>query len=134
MIPPFEFIALFEKESQISLLDQYVWRETARQIAEWRDRYGIVLPVSVNLSRVDVFDPNLESILDGMIVEYGLDRADLHLEVTESAYIFQSRYRRRNLKRSLQAWSRKKKNSHNRFFYWRALHIIKLIRKWGAVL
>ena len=86
MIPPFEFITLFENKCQINLLDQYVWREAARQMAEWRDKFGFVLPVSVNLSRLDVFDPNLESILDGIIQENGLKNEDLHLEVTESAY------------------------------------------------
>lgn len=86
MIPPFEFITLFENKGQINLLDQYVWREAARQIAEWRDKFGVVLPVSVNLSRLDVFDPNLETILDEIIAANGLNNGDLHLEVTESAY------------------------------------------------
>ena len=86
MIPPYEFITLFENKCQINLLDQYVWREAARQMAEWRDKFGFVLPVSVNLSRLDVFDPNLESILDEIIEENGLKNEDFHLEVTESAY------------------------------------------------
>jgi EAL domain-containing protein (putative c-di-GMP-specific phosphodiesterase class I) len=40
----------------------------------------------VNLSRVDVFDPGLPETLDGIVEANGLDRADLKLEVTESAY------------------------------------------------
>jgi EAL domain-containing protein (putative c-di-GMP-specific phosphodiesterase class I) len=42
--------------------------------------------VSVNLSRVDVFDPSLEERLEGLIKRYGLDHEALKLEVTESAY------------------------------------------------
>ena len=86
MIPPGDFIPLFERSGQISAVDNYVWAEVARQIAAWRDKYGVILPVSVNLSRVDVFDPNLTTTLDGLIERYGLERAYLKLEVTESAY------------------------------------------------
>ena len=86
LISPGSFIPLFEGNGQISLVDNYVWNRAARQIAQWRDNYGITLPVSVNLSRVDVFDPQLEETLDGLIHRYGLDYKALKLEVTESAY------------------------------------------------
>ena len=86
LIPPDDFIPLFEGNGQISIVDKYVWAETARQIAVWKEKYGVVLPVSVNLSRVDVFDPKLEEILDGLVKDNGLERRTLHLEVTESAY------------------------------------------------
>lgn len=86
MISPGEFIPLFEQNCKIDLLDRYVWREVARQIAEWRDKYGVVVPVSVNLSRIDVFDPDLEQILDEIVNENGIDRSVFDLEVTESAY------------------------------------------------
>ena len=86
MISPEDFIPLFERSGQISALDNYVWAEAVRQIAAWRDKYGVTLPVSVNLSRVDVFDPKLSDTLDGLVTRYGLDRSDIKLEVTESAY------------------------------------------------
>ena len=86
MISPGDFIPLFEMSGQISALDSYVWAEAGRQIAEWRDKFGKVLPISVNLSRVDVFDPNLFRTLDDIIRKNRLSTADLNLEVTESAY------------------------------------------------
>jgi len=46
----------------------------------------VTLPVSVNLSRVDVFDPSLEERLESLVERYGLDHKALKLEVTESAY------------------------------------------------
>ena len=85
-ISPDDFIPLFERSGQISAVDHYVWEEAARQIASWRDRCGMTLPVSVNLSRVDVFDADLFDVLDGITAKYGLRHADLKLEVTESAY------------------------------------------------
>ncbi|MBQ2596316.1 MAG: EAL domain-containing protein, partial [Oscillospiraceae bacterium] len=86
MIPPDEFIPLFEKNGQISLVDRYVWSEAARQVVRWREQYGITIPVSVNLSRVDVFDPKLEKTLDEILQVNQLDHDSLKLEVTESAY------------------------------------------------
>ncbi len=86
MIPPGDFIPVFEANGQISEIDKYVWRETARQIAQWREQYGVTIPVSVNLSRVDALDPSLEQTLDELMSEYDLHPQYLHLEVTESAY------------------------------------------------
>lgn len=85
-IAPTEFIPLFEANGQISEIDKYVWRETARQIASWRDKYGVTVAVSVNISRVDALDPTLEQTLDDLLREYALDCKYLHLEITESAY------------------------------------------------
>nr|WP_297707045.1 EAL domain-containing protein [uncultured Butyrivibrio sp.] len=86
MIPPGDFISLFEKHGQIGVVDKYVWAEAARQIAEWKKEYGVILPVSVNLSRVDIFDPESEEIIEKIVQDAGIGRANLHLEVTESAY------------------------------------------------
>ncbi len=85
LVPPNDFIPLFEGNGQITVVDRYVWAEAARQIAEWKQKYGVAIPVSVNLSRAEVFDPNLEDILDGIIADNGLERSLLKLEVTESA-------------------------------------------------
>jgi EAL domain-containing protein (putative c-di-GMP-specific phosphodiesterase class I) len=86
MISPGEFIPLLEASGQISLLDHYVWEETARQVARWRDELGVVIPVSMNLSRVDIFDPGLEDRLHRLIEDNHLSPEWLKLEVTESAY------------------------------------------------
>ncbi|WP_026504586.1 EAL domain-containing protein [Butyrivibrio sp. NC3005] len=86
MVPPDEFITLFEKKYQIGMLDRYIWTEVARQIAVWKEKYGRTIPISVNLSRVDIFDPNLDKTIEGIVTETGIGRENLHLEITESAY------------------------------------------------
>lgn len=86
MISPGLFISLFEKHSRIGEVDKYVWEETARQIAEWKESYGVTLPVSVNLSRIDIFDPDIVDIIENIVEKHGLKRNEFHLEVTESAY------------------------------------------------
>ena len=86
MIPPGDFIPLFERGGKVGEVDRYVWAEAARQVAHWRDLYGVTIPVSVNLSRVDVFDPALESALDRLLTYNDLGQGAIKLEVTESAY------------------------------------------------
>ena len=85
-IPPNQFVSLFEGNGLITKLDEYVWRETARQIRDWKDRLGVSLPVSVNVSRMDFFTPGLVEKLLGIVEENGIGIEDLILEVTESAY------------------------------------------------
>ena len=86
LIPPNDFVPLFERSGKIGEVDRYVWSEAARQVARWRDLYGITIPVSVNLSRMDVFDPALESALDKLLAYNNLGQGAIKLEVTESAY------------------------------------------------
>ena len=86
MIAPDEFIPLFERNGKIGEVDKYVWSQAGRQVARWRAQFGTTIPVSVNLSRVDVFDPTLEKTLDSILDENGLEHDALKLEVTESAY------------------------------------------------
>jgi diguanylate cyclase (GGDEF)-like protein len=86
MISPNDFIPLFERSGKVGEVDRYVWAEAARQVARWRDVYGVTIPVSVNLSRVDVFDPALESALDRLLAYNDLGQGTIKLEVTESAY------------------------------------------------
>ncbi len=86
MIPPGDFIPLFEQNGLIHVVDEYVWETAAHQIAVWCGKYGITLPLSVNLSRTEVFDPELEKTLLRLISSNALNAKDLKLEVTESAY------------------------------------------------
>ena len=86
MVSPGVFIPLFEGNGLIRDLDNYVWREAAAQVRRWKDRIGRSVPVSVNVSRVDMMDPELTDTLRGIIMENGIDFSDLHLEITESAY------------------------------------------------
>ena len=86
MVSPGLFVPLFESNGLIRELDDYVWREAAAQIRLWKDRLGRSVPVSVNVSRIDMLDPELTETLRRIVEENGLDFGDLHLETTESAY------------------------------------------------
>ncbi|MBR2526970.1 MAG: amino acid permease [Blautia sp.] len=86
MISPGVFIPLLEDNGLILDLDQFVWRESAARIRYWKERFGISVPVSVNVSRIDMLTPNLKSIFKEILEENHLSPDDLMLEITESAY------------------------------------------------
>ena len=86
LISPALFIPLLEDNGLILELDQFVWREAAARIRDWKDRLGYSVPVSVNVSRIDMLTPNLKDIFKDILAEYGLSANDLALEITESAY------------------------------------------------
>lgn len=83
---PGEFIPLFEKNGFIPNLDQNIWRQVCAQIREWKEKGYPSLPVSVNVSRADVYQLDLVDTLVHITQEYGIAPSDLHLEITESAY------------------------------------------------
>ena len=86
MISPGVFIPLFENNGLIQALDQYVWADAAAHIRAWKERLGVALPVSVNVSRVDLLDPSLVDKLQLIVSGNGLSYGELLLEITESAY------------------------------------------------
>ena len=86
LISPGVFIPLFEENGLIQELDQYVWQHAAAQIADWKARFGFAVPVSVNVSRIDIYDPSLVETLQQILSKNALTPQDLLLEITESAY------------------------------------------------
>ncbi len=86
IVSPGVFIPLLEDNGLILDLDQFVWREAAAKIRDWKDRFGFSVPVSVNVSRIDMLTPNLKSIFREILETYDISADDLMLEITESAY------------------------------------------------
>lgn len=84
---PAEFIPVFESNGFITEVDMFVWDETCRKIREWLDKYNCYVPISVNVSRKDIYKPNLPQILLDTVHRHGLEPKHLHLEITESAYV-----------------------------------------------
>ena len=83
---PGEFIPLFEKNGFIPWLDQYVWENVCILLKAWREKGYQLLPVSVNVSRADVYQVDLKDTIWDLTQKYEVDPRHLHLEITESAY------------------------------------------------
>ena len=86
MIPPFKFITVLEKNNYITRLDYYVWEKTCQLLRYLKDKNGSVLPISVNVSRVNFYTTNLVSNLLKLVEKYNLEPKDLQLEITETVY------------------------------------------------
>ena len=85
-VPPSEFITLFEKNGFITILDKYVINKVCMQMGEWKAEGLRLPPVSVNLSRTDVYCSDIVEYITGCIETNGLAASDIHIEITESAY------------------------------------------------
>ena len=86
LIAPGVFIPLFEENGLIQTLDRYVWKETAAQIRRWKERFDFTVSVSVNVSRIDMYDPCLVDTLQQILTDNRLTPHEFLLEITESAY------------------------------------------------
>ena len=86
LVSPGVFIPLFEENGMIQRLDHYVWAQAAAQVRDWKQRYGLSIPVSVNVSRVDMFDPEIVNTFQSLLKANDLAPAELIPEITESAY------------------------------------------------
>ena len=84
---PGEFIPLFEKNGFIPRLDRYMWDKVCRLLGRWKREGHPMIPISVNVSRADIFQQDLVKTLTGLTEKYGVEPKYLHLEITESAYV-----------------------------------------------
>lgn len=86
LISPGDFIPVFEKNGFITQLDLYVLDEVCRQQKEWIDKGITPVPVSVNISRVDLNHPGLVDDIINTVDKYGISHDLIKIELTESAF------------------------------------------------
>ncbi|NCB92127.1 MAG: EAL domain-containing protein [Clostridia bacterium] len=87
LISPGVFIPVFERNGFIAKLDYYVWEATCQMLHDWIGAGWEPSPVSVNISRISMYDPRLVKRLVELVERYQIPCALLQLEVTESAYM-----------------------------------------------
>ncbi len=86
MVSPGKFIPVFERNGFIVRLDRFVWEEACRLQRKRLDEGKSVVPISVNLSRLNFYSLDLPEFLATLLEKYKLEPWMLKLEVTESAY------------------------------------------------
>ncbi len=84
IIPPNDFIPVFEKNGFVVKIDQYIWECAARQIRHWLNEGLPAIPISVNVSRIHLTDSGFVDKLESIIKKYNIPRELLELEITES--------------------------------------------------
>lgn len=86
MIPPGLFVPVLERNGFIADLDKYVWDKVCKWLRSWIDRGFQPVPISVNVSRIDIFSMDVPGYLQELIRKYNLPPRLLKVEITESAY------------------------------------------------
>ncbi len=86
LIPPGVFIPVLEKNGFIADLDKIVWRKVCAWLRSWIDKGYHPVPVSINVSIIDIFSMDVPAYLQELIRTYNLQPSLLKVEITESAY------------------------------------------------
>ncbi len=87
VVPPNVFIPVLEKHGLITDLDLYIWEAVCRWQRNWIDRGNNPLPLSVNVSAMDILNTDLTAAFTELTAKYDLPHELLKIEITESAYI-----------------------------------------------
>lgn len=87
IISPGIFIPVLEKNGFITDLDLFVWEEVCRTIKDWENKGIEPVPISINVSRMDMLSIDVVEELNQLIEKYAIDRKYVKVEITESAYV-----------------------------------------------
>ncbi|WP_131043936.1 EAL domain-containing protein, partial [Clostridioides difficile] len=87
LIPPIEFIPVFERNGFIVNIDFYVFEEVCKKIREWMDEGQKVVPISVNLSRMHFVNSNFIEKFKLIVDKYKIPTRLIELELTETAVL-----------------------------------------------
>jgi diguanylate cyclase (GGDEF)-like protein/PAS domain S-box-containing protein len=90
LIPPLEFIPLAEETGLIVLIGEWVLRTACSQLKAWLDEGVEELRMAVNVSTVQLRDPDFADRVVAVIAETGIKPELLDLEITESTFMDQS--------------------------------------------
>ncbi|CAH1190667.1 PAS domain S-box-containing protein/diguanylate cyclase (GGDEF) domain-containing protein [Candidatus Nitrotoga sp. BS] len=86
-VSPAEFIPVAEETGQIIPIGEWVLRTACKQLAEWRRQGMAQFPLSINISVIQLRQPQLAQIIIAVLEETGLDPNDLELEITEGVML-----------------------------------------------
>lgn len=84
LIPPDEFVPVFEKNGFVVKMDEYIWEEACKLIRKWLDEGIVPVPISVNVSRKHLTNTEFIHVLDDLIAKYRIPKAYLEIEITET--------------------------------------------------
>lgn len=86
VITPDVFLSIMESNGLISQLDKIIWEKAAAFLAKCNKAGKTGVAISVNMSRLDIYEPKLLHRLGSLVQKFGIERWQLHFEITESAY------------------------------------------------
>ncbi len=87
ILVPKMYMDLFEKNGFVVKLDYYIFEELCRMKSSWEGRRYAHLPVSVNMSRLHLYDRDFPEHLEEIAKKYGVNIPELELEFAERAFV-----------------------------------------------
>ena len=90
LISPATFIPALEESGFVVTLDKYVWQGVAMWLRECLNRGLRVVPISLNVSRVDILACDVAEHMGSLAAQYNLPPELMHIEITETAYTGES--------------------------------------------
>ncbi len=87
LLNPDDFIPVLEKSTRISEMDFFVLKKVCEFQAERKKKGEYIVPISVNFSRRDLEIGRLAEKIDEVVRSYGINRTDIAIEITETAYV-----------------------------------------------
>lgn len=85
-ISPGEFIPLFESSGFITRFDMYIWKSVCKTLAAWRDKGCKLVPISINVSMIDITNIDVPQYLSMLTEQYHISPEYLPVEITESVF------------------------------------------------
>ncbi len=87
MVSPGVFVPVLEQYGFVTDLDEYVWEEVCKWQKKWIDEGHMPLPISVNVSQIDIYTIDVPKFFEKLIETYSLSTDVIKIEITESAYV-----------------------------------------------
>lgn len=87
MVYPNEFIPIFENNGFVEKLDFYMLELVCQQIRTLMDVGRMIMPVSVNQSRLLLHSPDYVSNVEKIIKKYAIPENIIELEITETVFL-----------------------------------------------
>ncbi len=84
VVPPMDFIPLFEENGFVVRIDRYIWEEACKTIRGWIDNGITPVPISVNASRRHFRDGKFVQYLNQLVEKYDIDKNLIEVEITET--------------------------------------------------
>ena len=88
MISPGSFIPVLEKNGFIIQVDYFIWEQVFKYLRKLKDEGRQLIPISINISRLHVYDENMCDKLVGFTKKYDIPPEYVPLELTESAFTY----------------------------------------------
>lgn len=86
-VSPAVFVPVLERNGFVSSLDRCIWKQVFKWIGGRLEAGDPVIPISINVSHVDIVSMDVAAVLDQFARRYRVPARYVKIEITESAFV-----------------------------------------------